>query len=40
MGFFTVLMGCVYTAQLRFMLRYGEHSFPVRLVQVVLRCTL
>ncbi|WP_291472249.1 GGDEF domain-containing protein [Acidovorax sp.] len=35
-GFFTVLMGCIYVAQLRFMLRQGDRSFPVRLVQVVL----
>jgi len=35
-GFFTVLMGGIYAAQLRFMLHHGERSFPVRLVQVVL----
>ena len=35
-AFFSVLMGAVYAAQLRFMLRHGEQTFPVRLVQVVL----
>ncbi len=35
-GFFAVLMGCIYAAQLRFMLRHGQPSFPLRLVQVVL----
>jgi diguanylate cyclase (GGDEF)-like protein len=35
-GFFTVAMGTVYAAQLRFMLRHGGRNFPVRLVEVVL----
>jgi len=35
-GFFSVLMGVIYAAQLRFMLRHGGHNFPVRLVEVVL----
>lgn len=35
-AFFTVAMGAVYAAQLRFMLRHGEQTFPVRLVEVVL----
>lgn len=36
LGFFTVLMGVVYGAQLRFLLRHGEQRFPVMLVEVVL----
>lgn len=35
-GFFTVVMGVLYAAQLHFMLRHGGRNFPVRLVQVVL----
>ncbi|MFY3383809.1 GGDEF domain-containing protein [Paracidovorax sp. MALMAid1276] len=35
-GFFAVLMGSIYAAQLRFMLQHGDRSFPVRLVEVVL----
>jgi len=35
-GFFTVVMGALYAAQLRFMLRHGGRNFPVRLVEVML----
>lgn len=35
-GFFTLVMGSIYAAQLRFMLRYGGRNFPVRLVEAVL----
>ncbi|MBL7090453.1 MAG: GGDEF domain-containing protein [Acidovorax sp.] len=35
-GFFTVVMGVLYAAQLRFMLRHGGRNFPVRLVEVML----
>ncbi|RYF68213.1 MAG: GGDEF domain-containing protein, partial [Comamonadaceae bacterium] len=35
-AFFTIAMGAVYAAQLRFMLRHGEQTFPVQLVEVVL----
>ena len=35
-GFFTVVMGAIYLAQMRFMLRHGGGNFPVRLVEVVL----
>ena len=35
-GFFTVVMGALYAAQLRFMLRHGGRNFPVRLVEVIL----
>lgn len=35
-GFFTVVMGVIYLAQMRFMLRHGGRNFPVRLVEVVL----
>ena len=34
--FFTVVMGVLHAAQLRFMLRHGGRNFPVRLVEVVL----
>lgn len=34
--FFTMVMGVVYGAQLRFMLQHGGRSFPVRLVETVL----
>jgi len=35
-GFFTVVMGVLHAAQLRFMLRHGGRNFPVRLVEVML----
>ncbi len=35
-GFFSIVMGAIYLAQMRFMLRYGGRNFPVRLVEVVL----
>lgn len=35
-GFFTVVMGVLYAAQLRFMLHHGGRNFPVRLVEVML----
>lgn len=35
-GFFSIVMGAVYIAQMRFMLRHGGRNFPVRLVEVVL----
>lgn len=35
-GFFTLVMGAIYGAQLRFMLRHGGNGFPVRMVEVVL----
>eukprot|EP01030_Chromulinospumella_sphaerica_P001135 gene1135-1110_t len=35
-GFFTMVMGVLYAAQLRFMLRHGGRNFPVRLVEVML----
>jgi len=35
-GFFTVVMGALYAAQLRFMLHHGGRNFPVRLVEVML----
>ena len=35
-GFFTLVMGAIYAAQMRFMLRHGGRNFPVRLVEVVL----
>lgn len=34
--FFTLVMSCIYGAQLRFLLRFGGSNFPVRLVEVVL----
>lgn len=36
LGCFSVVMGVLYAAQLRFMLRHGGRNFPVRLVEVVL----
>ena len=33
---FTVLMGALYCAHLRFLYQHGDNSFPMRLVQVVL----
>ena len=35
-GCFAIVMGVLYAAQLRFMLRHGERSFPVRMTEVVL----
>jgi len=35
-GFFSIVMGAIYVAQMRFMLRNGGRNFPVRLVEVVL----
>lgn len=35
-GFFSIVMGAIYIAQMRFMLRHGGRNFPVRLVEVVL----
>jgi diguanylate cyclase (GGDEF)-like protein len=35
-GFFSIVMGAIYVAQMRFMLRHGGRNFPVRLVEVVL----
>lgn len=35
-AFFSAMMGFIYAAQLRFMLRHGEQTFPVRLVEAVL----
>jgi diguanylate cyclase (GGDEF)-like protein len=34
--FFTLVMSCIYVAQLRFLLRFGGGNFPVRMVEVVL----
>ena len=36
LSFFTLVMSCIYGAQLRFLLRHGGSNFPVRLVEVVL----
>lgn len=36
LGLFTMLLLCLYAAQLRFLLRYGGRRFPVRLVEVLI----